>query len=129
MTILKSVPSMRLSSSLAALIGADNGATGGPCTASTQKPAGLMTFFAGFVSAPGASSTWTTAFSGCPRHGCLPLMGSTPTLAASPSRPATCPGPFSRHGYNTLPVPHPNTARTGPTSTSASTNSRCSILR
>ncbi|KAH9380007.1 hypothetical protein HPB48_006175 [Haemaphysalis longicornis] len=30
MTILKSVPSMRLSSSLAAMIGADNGATGWP---------------------------------------------------------------------------------------------------
>ncbi|KAH9380004.1 hypothetical protein HPB48_022408 [Haemaphysalis longicornis] len=69
MTILKSIPSMRLSSSLAALIGAENGATGGPCTPSTQKPAGLMTFFAGIVSAPATSSTLTTALSGCPRAG------------------------------------------------------------
>ncbi|KAH9373092.1 hypothetical protein HPB48_015718 [Haemaphysalis longicornis] len=56
---------MRLSSSLAALIGADNAATGGPCTASTQKPAGLITFFAGIVSATGASSPSTTALIEC----------------------------------------------------------------
>ncbi|KAH9379150.1 hypothetical protein HPB48_020889 [Haemaphysalis longicornis] len=66
MTIHIFVLSMRLSSFLAAQINADCAATGGPCTLSAQKLAVSMTCFASLASAPGAFSTLTRAWSGCP---------------------------------------------------------------